>query len=188
MGKVLLFVWMVALSFFSGFAQVAPAAIGPAPAWSVGVLGSTVAPDWKYSPTSPRQYFAGVGAYGDYDFNRYLGAEAEARFVNFHTFQGVYEDTYLGGAWFHWDQWRTVPFAKVLFGPGTFRFPPAFGRTGVFPTLETGIGFDYRLTPRVKIRAEAIYQLWFHFNPYPTQSSGTLNPEGIDVGISYGIR
>lgn len=150
-------------------------------------MGSYFDPNWKYNPTSARQNFAGLGAYADYDFSPYLGAEAEARFLDLHTFQGIYENSYLGGLRVRVDRWRVVPFGKFLAGMGTFRFPPAFNRTGNFPAIEVGGGLDYRLTHRLKLRAELVYQNWFSFNPYPPRS-GALNPEGLDVGISYRIR
>lgn len=128
----------------------------------------------------------GLGAYADFDYRIWrsvgVGLEGEARFLNFHTTGGLFEENFLGGPRItylvgsHW-----TPYVKFLVGGSRFRYPnPPYG-TNVYnyTTFAGGGGLDYKLTRRITIRpADFEYQHW----SFPPTG---LTPWVYSAGVSY---
>jgi hypothetical protein len=145
---------------------------------SAGALGSMYQPDYAgegIAQTSPNRLY-GPGAFVDAQFNRWLGIEAEGRWLRFNEYLGIDENTYLIGprvpiVTYH----RVTPYGKFLVGLGNGDF-----LTGNTFVLAYGGGVDYRLTRRLTLRA-------FDFEFQQWRVTPMLSPYGGSVGISYKI-
>jgi len=125
--------------------------------------------------TSPNRLY-GVGTYVDAKFSRWVGVEAEGRWLHFNEYLGIDENTYLIGprvpiGTFH----RITPYGKFLVGFGNGAF-----LTGNTFVMSYGGGVDYQLSRRLSIRA-------FDFEWQQWRVTPTLYPYGGSVGISYKI-
>ncbi len=145
-----------------------------------GAEGSVFQPDYAgrgVAENSPQRLY-GVGAFGDARFNRWAQIEAEAHWLRFNEYLGIYQNTYSIGPRipikedFH----RFTPYGKVLIGWGTMA-----NLSGKALAFTYGAGIDYQLNSRFKIRViDFEYQQW-HVTP------DTLWPYGGSVGISYRV-
>src|SRR5579863_9688131 len=72
-------------------AQVAPSATGRQLRIDAGGMGSLFSPD--YGPNR----LAGVGAYVDIRFTRWVQVEAEGRWLRYNQYANIYQDNYLIG-------------------------------------------------------------------------------------------
>ena len=145
----------------------------------------------------------GFNLYGDFDFTRHYGIEA-----NFHQVSDpqpvshVYERTYEIGGRYVYHYHRYAPYAKVLVGRGVFNFPPdclALGTnqpvsctasnvnpatTGsaanlAYNIIGLGGGLDVSVTRRINVRVDFEHQDWFGFQ------NSSLQPNLISVGVAY---
>ena len=144
-----------------------------------GGLGSVFQPDYAnsgYAQTSPQRLY-GFGAFVDTRLSRWVQIEAEAHWLRFNQFNGVYEDTYAIGPsvpilTFH----RFTPYGKFLvgFGSGSLVTSNAL-------ELTYGGGVDYPLNRKFTLRAfDFEYQQW-------RVTPGGIRPYGGSVGLSYRI-
>ena len=133
---------------------------------------------------TPNQYtnwLQGIGGYFDFNYTDMIGAEAEIRLLRFNQMNSVHEDTYTIGPKITYRIKKYEPYGKVLFGVGEINFPYSFAHGGYF-AMSFGGGLDYRVTPRLKIRAiDYEYQYW------PGFLNHSLQPYGFSVGASYRI-
>jgi hypothetical protein len=176
-----LFLFVVfCFSALSTEAQVEPAAYKSAFSLSAGGEGSMFQPDYAgtgIAATSPQRLY-GVGAYVDAHFNRWIGAEAEGRWLHFNEFENIGQNTYMIGPRVPiWEFHHLEPYGKFLVGWGSGSGGWLTGRAGAFAY---GGGVDYHLSRKLTVRAfDFEYQQW-RVNP-------TLWPYGGSVGISYTI-
>src|ERR1700739_3085935 len=174
---------------FKAHAQVEPSAHRPQSSLSVGAMGSVFQPDYAggnlsstFAPGSAPNALWGVGGYVDYTFRRWIGIEAEGRWLHFNQFENIYQNNYLIGPRFPIKRYgKFTPYGKALFGYGSMNF--AFGQAqGRFADIALGGGVDYDLSKRITVRVfDFEYQLW------PNYVDGTLKPYGGSVGIAYKI-
>jgi opacity protein-like surface antigen len=152
--------------------QVLPSAVGPGAFVAVGggVSG--------FRAVYGQRDLVGGYVYADVQPRWRWGFEGEARFLRFHTSEGVKEANYLGGARglifrFH----GLEPYGKFLVGMGKIKFPFDDGH-GSFLSYAPGGGLDIALGENVTVRAiDFEYQHWPQF-PY-----GSFSPYGISSSI-----
>ncbi|HEV2488068.1 MAG TPA: outer membrane beta-barrel protein [Terracidiphilus sp.] len=169
---------LLASTAFSVRGQVAPSASAHQPTVTAGGFGSMFQPDYAgngIAQTSPNRIY-GVGAYVDVKINRWVGAEAEGRWLRFNEYLGINEDTYLIGPKVPIRTYGGfTPYGKFLVGLGSGSF-----LNGHSTVLAYGGGVDYRLSKKFTLRAfDFEYQQWL--------LTPQLHPYGGSVGIGYKI-
>ncbi len=161
-------------------AQVAPTAKTGQFSLSAGGEGAIFQPDYAGGPIaqSSPSHLAGLGAYADVRFTRWVQIEAEGRWLHFNEYGGINQNTYLIGpripihTYFN----RLTPYGKALFGFGSGSF-----LSGRAAAMAFGGGVDYQLSRRFTLRAiDFEYQRW---SVLPT----AIHPYGESVGLSYRI-
>ena len=182
------FLWVV--FFFAAFsvaagAQVAPAAYRPGPSIYAGGTASAFRPYPGASavlPGYPDRTLLGVGAFVDFNAPRWWGIEVEGRWLIFHEYAQIHEDTYLIGPRFIFPLGRFSFYGKGLYGQGDFAFP--YGSVHeLSPLVAMGGGVDYHLSHRIEVRLfDAEYQRWWSF-----QNQG-ISPLGASIGVAYHLR
>lgn len=159
-------------------AQVVPSATGRRLTVHVGGEGSIFQPDYAgqgIAQTSPNRLY-GIGAYVDADFTRWIQIEAEGRWLQWHQYAGINENSYMIGPRVPIVEYkRFTPYGKFLFGFGSGSF-----LTGRAMTFAYGGGVDYRLSKRFTLRA-------FDFEFQQWRVTPTLHPYGGSVGLSYRV-
>jgi len=159
---------------------------GDASLWA-GAEASTFNPDYgcRHSNLVFECSHDLVGVAGLFDFNvtSKFGAEGEARWLNWNGQGNEKESTYMLGPRYRIYRFsRFSVWAKVLAGGGwitTPYYPQAGSVKGSFFAFAPGGTLDYRLTGRIKLRAEYEYQYWPSFPP------NGLGPDGVSVGFTY---
>jgi opacity protein-like surface antigen len=179
MRSILLRTWLLLFAFAFGAAaaecQVAPAVNTSKFDLRVGGEFSIFKPDYG------AQSLLGFGAYADLDFHRWVGVEAEARSLFLNKYGGkMRTDTGGGGVRFFYPYHKFVPFGKGEIGFGSIDFPNHTFSHETMVMFEIGGGVDYRLSHRVSVRGEYIYQFWPAF-----LGNRGLNPYGANIGASY---
>jgi opacity protein-like surface antigen len=167
-------------------AQVSPSAYRGQLTLTAGGLGSAFQPDYEGGayPSSSSQWLLGFGAYADLQATRWLGAEAEARWLRLNTFVNINEDNYVVGPRVPIHEFKRLgatPYGKALFGVGrmNFEYGEAHGRVA---DIALGGGVDLKVSKRWSVRAcDFEYQFW------PNWINGTLKPYGVSAGIGYRI-
>jgi hypothetical protein len=92
-----------------------------------GVEGSNFTPDF-----APNR-MTGVGFHVDADWRGGVGAEAKMRFLEWGSFYGEKQSTYLiGPRGFFLPNSRWRPYGKFLFGAGRMTFPFSIGQGSYF--------------------------------------------------------
>ena len=170
---ILLFVF--ALGAAAGECQVASTVKAPRFDLQVGGEFSIFKPDYG------AQSLLGFGVYADADLPRWVGIEAEARSLFLNKYEDKLRmDTGGGGLRVFYPYHKFVPFAKGEIGFGSISFPnhPTFSHATMI-YYEIGGGVDYRLSHRVSVRGEYVYQFW------PDFLGKGLNPYGANIGASY---
>jgi opacity protein-like surface antigen len=178
--------WMVALAAAllagSAHGQVAPSALGPSHTLWVGGEYSNVRASFPYSS---HQHLWGVGGFADYSVIRYLGVEAEGRYLLTNGFYDEKQENYLVGPQFIVGRSeRLQAFAQFLVGAGRLTYPLQTG-SGVYLALAPGAGFNLRVSERWLVRGEYEYQLWPDSSNIANQPGHYLTPSGVHVGIAF---
>lgn len=154
---------------------------------TAGGLASTFQPDYAgggIPSTSPR-WLVGFGAYVDLKLTRWVGVEAEGRWLRENSYVDIREDNYLFGPRVPIREFKLMgltPYGKAMFGLGrmNFEYNEAYGR---FSDFALGGGVDMKLTKRISIRAADFeYQFWPNWI-----NNHTLKPYGVSAGIGYKI-
>lgn len=152
-------------------AQVVPTGNEGGLSISAGALGS------GYALQYGNRKMLAVTAVVDADTRRRLGIEGEARWIDFHQTANVHAQTYSAGVRYHFNVSRFQPYVKGLIGFGDFNFPYNLA-TGHYFIVTAGGGLDYRLSPRIGIRAADVeYQDW------PQFTYGNMTTVGVSAGI-----
>ena len=171
------FLILLAGAIYCG-AQVAPSATGREFRIDAGGMGSLFSPD--YGPNR----LAGVGAYVDLRFTRWVQVEAEGRWLRYNQYANIYQDNYLIGLRepIH-TFWKATPYGKVLVGQGRMNFQYNYA-SGTFTDIAYGGGVDIKMNNRLTLRAfDFEYQQWPKWLP----GEGGLYPYGGSVGIAYRV-
>lgn len=141
---------------------------------------------FSYGQTDYGQNHAfGPGFYGDFNYalrhNIGVGAEAEARFLNFHKVSGVYEQNFLIGPRLTYTLGtRWEPYVKVLGGGSRFHYPTFISnKIYDYTTFAYGGGLDFHLNRHFTVRpVDFEYQHW----DFPPTG---LTPWVYSAGLSY---
>lgn len=156
--------------------QAKPAGVGPGLYTTVGIAGSVYRSDYgKLTFFAPTIYI-------DANIHRYVGVEAEARFLRYGGKNGVTQDTYLIGPKYSFKPEGWVPYVKMPVGLGRMKFPYDLA-TGNYFVLAPGGGLEYWThNDNIHIRVVDVeYQMW------PQFTFGTLHPYGVSAGVSFRI-
>lgn len=140
-----------------------------------------------YTPNFGPNNMYGAGAYVNIDWRRGLGAEGEIRFLEWPSYYGESQSTYLGGPRYFFlpnSRWR--PYGKFLVGGGKMDYPFNIGQSSYF-VMAPGGGLDYILSHRWRVRADYEYQIW-PSAPHIFFQQGSMKPNGVSIGIAYRIR
>lgn len=154
---------------------------------TAGGLASAFQPDYAGGgiPSASPQWLLGFGAYVDLKLTRWVGVEAEGRWMRENSYIGITEDNYLIGYRTPIHEFKRMgltPYGKALVGLGhmNFEYGEAYGR---FSDIAVGGGVDLKLNKRISIRAADFeYQFWPNWI-----NSSTLKPYGVSAGIGYRI-
>ena len=157
-------------------AQALFTATGPGSYLSAGVTVSGFQQDYG------RHYVGGESIFIDTHLYRRVGAEFEARQLNFHTEEDVKQTTYMVGPKLSLRARNVRPYGKFLVGRGELQFPFHYAQGSYF-AMAPGGGLDYRIPEsRVSLRlVDFEYQIW------PGFTFGSLHPYGVSIGASYRI-
>lgn len=138
----------------------------------VGVGYSFASPDYV------QQTFQGYAIYGDFDFKRHLGVEAEFHQVFSGNGDLSFERTYdIGGRYFrHYGP--LMPYAKAMIGRGDFNYPFGYTELGYY-MFAGGAGADLNLGPHFRVRGEYEFQKWINF------PNGGFTPQIVTFGVAY---
>jgi hypothetical protein len=173
-------------------AQVAPSATGRQVSITAGGMASIFQPDFTggydsngnvIAQTSNSPLF-GVGAYVDLRLRRWVQIEAEARWMRWNQYEGIYQDNYLIGPRLPVYRFRRATvYGKALTGFAKMNFGSNFGNySAKFTDIAFGGGVDVKLTKRISLRAADV-----EYQYYPWWSNSPLWPYGASVGMSYKI-
>ena len=200
--SAVLFFSILFVTFATVHAQVAPSATARQTSITVGGMASIFQPDfadnWVCGGTCPpypatdvyypvagtsSQPLLGVGAYVDVRLRRWVQLEAEARWLRFNQYDGIYQDSYLIGPRLPvYHRWKSTAYVKALGGFSRMNFGTSTVGTGQFTDFAFGGGVDVKLTKRLSLRlVDAEYHYW------PTWGNSTLSPYGASMGIGYKI-
>ena len=165
-------------------AQVVPVAYSSPQSLWVGAEYSNISASFPYQSG---QRLQGVGAFVDYNLNRHLGLEFDARFLPFGGFHDSTESSYLAGPrGFFLQRGRFRPYGKMLVSEGKIHYPFTIGDAS-YLALAPGAGSEYRLSRRWLLRAEYEYQMWLNSPGFANQPKHQLNPNGIHIGVAFKI-
>jgi len=167
-------------------AQVTPSAYRGQLTLTVGGMGSVFQPDYAGGGTPQASDYPlfGFGVYADLKATRWIGIEAEARWLRQNSFVNITQDNYLIGPKIpihEFKRFNATPYGKALVGLGrmNFEYNQAYGR---FTDVALGGGVDLQLTKKISVRPfDFEYQLW------PNWINGTLKPYGASAGIAYRV-
>ena len=167
---------LIAANCVSVSAQVVPSAMGP------GAFVAAGAGPSYFEAIYGQRHLAGFYAYAEVQPQWRWGFEGEARYLRWHTSEGVNESDYLGGVRGVMFRWHGLePYGKLLAGAGKIKLPFNDGH-GSFLAVAPGAGLDLPLNEFVTVRVvDFEYQHWFDF-PF-----GTFNPYGISSSVRIRI-
>jgi hypothetical protein len=142
-----------------------------------GVGGSYIQPDYA------DKAILGISAWGDYDFNSFLGLEATIHLGDLITPNDFTEVSYLVGPRLLYHRRKLTVYGKAMIGHATITNQLKGGESSGFNTYAYGGGLEYRLGRKFNLRAiDVELQQWPNFEPH------TLSPMLYTVGLSYIIR
>ncbi len=127
-------------------------------------------------------YNKGLTLFGDYDFCRFAGIEADAHFGGLVAPDQIGENSYLAGPRFTYRHRKATVYGKVLIGRGSITNQFS-NLTASFNAFSYGGGVEYRLAHKLNLRLfDAELQKW------PNFESHTLSPVAVTVGLAYILR
>lgn len=136
-------------------------------------------------PYGSHQHLWGIGGTADYSLARYLGIEAEGRYLSTNGFYSEKQETLLVGPQCIVGRSEMLqPFAQFLLGAGGIEYPQQAGN-GVHFALASGAGFNLRLRERWMVRGEYVHQLWLGPSVIAGQPAHYITPNGFHVGVAY---
>ena len=153
------------------FPQAVPTASRAADV-QVGIGYTSGRPDYIH------RTFPGIAAYADVDLRPHLGVEAEFHDIVDTGGSQMAERTYELGARYHLTRGPLVPYAKAMAGIGQLKYPQGFTVLDYW-IFAGGVGADFKLTDRIRLRGEYEYQRWTSFPP------GGLSPQLVTFAVAY---
>jgi opacity protein-like surface antigen len=163
-------------------AQVAPSAFRDTKSLWIGAEYSNFHASFPYQSD---QRLQGIGGFADFNLNRFLGFEANTRYLRFGGFQSSTESTLLAGPrFFFFPKGRFQPYTNLLVGQATIHYPFTIG-DATYLALAPSAGTNFHITHRWAIRVDYEYQWWLNSPGYPNQPQHPLTPNGVHVGITY---
>jgi hypothetical protein len=124
----------------------------------------------------------GITLFGDYDFSRFAGLEADVHLGGLVAPESIGENTYLAGPRLTYRRRNATVYGKVLIGRGSITNQAA-NLTTSFNAFAYGGGVEYRLNHKLNLRLfDAELQKW------PNFESHTLSPIAATVGVAYILR
>jgi hypothetical protein len=141
----------------------------------------------------------GVTGFFDVNVTRKIGAEGEARWLEWNGRGSESESNYLIGPRYRFYRHGRYSFwAKGMIGGGwitTPFYPQAGSLKGSYFAIAPGVTVDYRVSRHFLVRADYEYEFWPSFAGPPTYgASGNeelhnsgLTPNGLSVGVAWRI-
>ncbi len=127
-------------------------------------------------------YNKGLTLFGDYDFCRFAGLEADLHFGGLAAPDQIGENSYLAGPRFTVHRRKAALYGKVLIGRGSITNQFS-GVSTSFNVFAYGGGGEYRLAHKLNLRLfDVELQKW------PDFESRTLSPVAVTAGIAYILR
>jgi len=129
----------------------------------------------------------GAGAWVDYNWRAHWGVEARARFMNWGSWHGETEQSFLAGPRYtllNSRKWR--PFAAFDLGITQIHYPFSLG-DGNSLTLAPRGGVEYKLSRKLEVRAT--YEMDFLTNSpdFTNEPKFGIHPSGVMVGAAWRI-
>jgi hypothetical protein len=150
---------------------------GPTTSIQVGFGFTAANPDYSNAAIK------GFSIFANYDVGKHFGLTGEINEVRFGTPKDIGEASYLYGARYKLNHGIFHPYAKGLFGLGSFQYQKgtyANPTTLHFAVYAIGGGLDIQATRHLSIRAADIeYQFEPQFTPHG------LNPFQGTTGVAY---
>lgn len=174
----------LAVTLLAGAAhgQVVPSAKGPGHTLWVGGEYSNIRASFPYGSI---QRLWGIGGTADYSLTKYIGIEAEGRYLSTNGFYQEKQENYLVGPQCIVGRSEILqPFAQFVLGAGRITFPGQAGN-GVYLALSPGAGINLRLRERWIVRGEYEYQLWLGQSVVANQPAHYITPNGVRVGVAF---
>ncbi len=134
--------------------------------------------------------FTGFNIYGDFDFTRHIGVEANFHKISRGSGSPVYEKSYEIGPRYYRTYGPFVPYLKIMIGRGVFNYPPNappapqdVARANIgYGLYAGGFGTDIKVRKWLYLRGDFEYQKWYNFPP------NGLSPELFSFGAAYHFR
>jgi hypothetical protein len=132
----------------------------------------------------------GASFWGDYNFTRLIGVQAEANLGTIITPTDIQQISFLVGPRVSYHRNKFTVSGKFMFGIGNITNNPADipnfaanSNNNPFGVLAFGGGVEYRVARKIAIRPiEIEVQKWGNFEPH------TLSPMVYTFGVSYMLR
>jgi hypothetical protein len=157
-------------------AQALPTATGPGTYIAVGGGVSVFQSDYD------GRNIGGGMVFTDMQPTWRWGFEGEARFLRYHTDEGVDQTNYLAGPRINIRPNRLRPYAKFLVGATKIDAPFGYAQ-GTFFTYAPGGGVDYLLTDRFTVR---VFDLEYQIVPQFIGSN--VRNLGGSIGLSFRLN
>jgi opacity protein-like surface antigen len=191
--------WILLLAFTAApamlTAQNSESAIGGIPRLAAGVEYSNFNPDYGcrsntvfHCDNPDGGLLNGVGAFVDFNVRPKWGAEGEVRWLKFGGLGGETETNYLVGGRYRLAEFGKFDFwSKFLVGDGSFSGPKGGNVSESRFAYVPGATLEYRLTPRLSLRADYEYQFWPSFgqNTSTGKHDNGLTPNGVSIGVTW---
>lgn len=146
----------------------------------IGVEGVLALPGYStLNPDGSTPNFKGAGLYVTFDPRYHLGAELGFHQVNTSLSDQSYERTYEIGARYFRTYGIAAPYAKVMFGRGVYNYTNNVANLA-YNLIAPGVGVDFRVARRIKVRVDYEYQRWLNFLP-----PGGMTPQLFSIGVAY---
>lgn len=130
---------------------------------------------------------SGIGASLDYNWRAHLGLEAHARFLDWASWHGQTEHSYLAGPRYTFlnnRKWR--PFVAFDLGITQMHYPFSLGDGNSF-TLAPRAGIEYKLNRKLKLQATYEADLLTNSPDFTNEPNFGIHPNGLIVGAAWRI-
>lgn len=174
-------------------AQSPKSAIGDHAVVWAGAEFSTFNPDYTCSRSIPfacgKRQALGLAAFVDLNLRSAWGGEGEARWLDWAQEKGQLESNYLVGPRYRvFSRDRFSGWIKFLVGGGwitTAYYPQPGSLKGSYFVYAPGGTLEYRLHPRLSLRADYEFQGWPSFVAGVPGHNHGLTPNGMSFGMGY---
>lgn len=124
----------------------------------------------------------GLAFWGDYDFNGFIGLEADAHLGGLIAPGDIGENSYLVGPRLMYRRRRATGYGKLMVGRATIT-DQALNQSSSFNVYAYGGGLEYKVSRKWNVRVVDVeLQRWPNFRP------SAISPLSLTIGLSYIIR